>query len=580
MYFWKYILAKKAGLSQKKCNMALYGLPVLPIAEAFEKTVTGNPISVTDALAQDALSLQVSFTPTQDGTPSIDSEPTTEPYLSKVIPRGNKEYYSLVGGTVRWSQLFDSRKVTTHRGINATFDDGQITLSGISEGSYSNCLGNFPVSIGHKYIIFAKTIANPNNLPFNVTLNNNVSKKIRGNGYEINTASNTTSTASFGFDNLTANADYTGVVVIVTVHDLTEMFGSATIADYAYTLEQSTAGSGIAWLKSYGFFSKDYYPYNPGELISANTSGHKIGSTTYPIDPIDLRGLFKLDVNNKLYCDGDIYPPSGNVERKRGRVDLGTLNWTYFSSTAMFKSNVVEDLKTISGYYKETNLICPRYTAGTTNSQPQNDKEITITINNQELRIMDTAYTDATVFKNSLSGCYVEYDLATPTTESATPYTSPIDVEAGGTEEFIDSRTVPIPVGNETYYASEFEVHGKTGVTVSHGATSSDTPTEYEVEFTSQGTVYGGTVDIVSGVLTVTWGYIASYNSETLTGRWMSSKDVYAEGTTPSTGAEVAYELATPQTYQLTPQQVQMLLNDNYLTTEDGIITITYMAGK
>ena len=100
------------------------------------------------------------------------------------------------------------------------------------------------------------------------------------------------------------------------------------------------------------------------------------------------------------------------------------------------------------------------------------------------------------------------------------------------------------------------------------------------MEFTSQGTVYGGTVDIVSGVLTVTWGYIASYNGETLTGRWLSSKDVYAEGTTPSTGAEVAYELATPLTYQLTPQQVQMLLGDNYLETPDGTITITYMAGR
>ena len=105
MYFWKYILAKKAGLSQKKCNMALYGLPVLPIAEAFEKTVTGNSISISDALTQDALSLQVAFTPTQDGTPSIDSEPETSPYLSKVIPRGNKEYYSLVGGTVAWNQI-------------------------------------------------------------------------------------------------------------------------------------------------------------------------------------------------------------------------------------------------------------------------------------------------------------------------------------------------------------------------------------------------------------------------------------------------------------------------------------------
>ena len=35
------------------------------------------------------------------------------------------------------------------------------------------------------------------------------------------------------------------------VIDLTILFGSATIADYIYTLEQATAGSGVAWVKQY-----------------------------------------------------------------------------------------------------------------------------------------------------------------------------------------------------------------------------------------------------------------------------------------------------------------------------------------
>ena len=58
------------------------------------------------------------------------------------------------------------------------------------------------------------------------------------------------------------------------VHDITQSFGS-TIADYIYSLEQATSGSGIAWLKSYGFLQKDYYAYNSGELISVSTSAHK-----------------------------------------------------------------------------------------------------------------------------------------------------------------------------------------------------------------------------------------------------------------------------------------------------------------
>ena len=40
------------------------------------------------------------------------------------------------------------------------------------------------------------------------------------------------------------------------VFDLTQMFGS-TIADYIYTLEQNTAGSGVAWFRK--LFPKDYY---------------------------------------------------------------------------------------------------------------------------------------------------------------------------------------------------------------------------------------------------------------------------------------------------------------------------------
>lgn len=63
------------------------------------------------------------------------------------------------------------------------------------------------------------------------------------------------------------------------------------------------------------------------------------------------------------------------------------------------------------------------------------------------------------------------------------------------------------------------------------------------------------TVDVdASGDVTVTrrTGYIASYNGESLPGRWISSHDVYAEGATPTTGAQVVYELAVPETEALT----------------------------
>lgn len=91
-------------------------------------------------------------------------------------------------------------------------------------------------------------------------------------------------------------------------------------------------------------------------------------------------------------------------------------------------------------------------------------------------------------------------------------------------------------------------------------------------------TVYGGTVDLVDGTLTVTKGYIASYSGQTINEPWISDRDEYVSGTTPSTGAEVCYELATPQTYQLTPMQVRSLLHDNNVWSENGTIEVTYIA--
>ena len=89
-------------------------------------------------------------------------------------------------------------------------------------------------------------------------------------------------------------------------------------------------------------------------------------------------------------------------------------------------------------------------------------------------------------------------------------------------------------------------------------------------------TVYGGTLDVTTGLLTVTHGNIASYNGESLPGKWISSIDVYSAGGTPTTGAQVVYELATPQTYQLTPTEVDLLLGDNNVWADTGDMTLTY----
>ena len=64
-------------------------------------------------------------------------------------------------------------------------------------------------------------------------------------------------------------------------------------------------------------------------------------------------------------------------------------------------------------------------------------------------------------------------------------------------------------------------------------------------KLTLPSTIYGGEI-AADGTGRQTWGYIASYAGEALPGEWISDRDVYAEGTTPTIGAEVAYKLAEP----------------------------------
>lgn len=127
-------------------------------------------------------------------------------------------------------------------------------------------------------------------------------------------------------------------------------------------------------------------------------------------------------------------------------------------------------------------------------------------------------------------------------------------------------------------FPNEFYNYNSGTVTCA-SAVNGDIYKQIQIDWTSEaGTVYGGTIDVATGVLTVTDGYIASYNGETLPSTWISDRDVYASGTTPTTGAEVVYKLATPQTYQLTPQQLATFFGTNNIFADCGSTEVEYRA--
>lgn len=178
---------------------------------------------------------------------------------------------------------------------------------------------------------------------------------------------------------------------------------------------------------------------------------------TYPLDAsLTLRGIPKLDAQNRLYWDGDEYTPDGKVTRRYGVVDLGTLAWSYQTSgsavapffkhnlsNAKYDGNILSDI---------ANFICPKYI--TTVRTPSlfvdkslaADKDGTAT----QIQIKDSAYTDADAFKAAMSGVYLVYELATPTTETASEYQDIQIVDPYGTESFVTDGIVP--VGHVTQY--------------------------------------------------------------------------------------------------------------------------------
>lgn len=93
-------------------------------------------------------------------------------------------------------------------------------------------------------------------------------------------------------------------------------------------------------------------------------------------------------------------------------------------------------------------------------------------------------------------------------------------------------------------------------------------------------TVYGGEVDVTSGKLKV-YPHYSSYNGEPLSGKWLSSMDTYAAGTTPTTGAEVVDLSGDVYTeVDITPQAITPFLGVNNVWSDtNGDTTVDYKLG-
>lgn len=184
---------------------------------------------------------------------------------------------------------------------------------------------------------------------------------------------------------------------------------------------------------------------------------------TYPLDDsLTLRGIPKLDENNKLYFDGDVYSADGTVTRRYGIVDLGTRDWTYVTvgSGSQFRASLA-NVKIVASNVLY-NATCTKYQIVPYSSITDGTASMYYTTVNG-INILDSAYTDPAAFKAAMSGVYLVYELATPTTEEADPFQSPQIVDDFGTERYVDyayeagNRDFEIPVGHDSFYQANLK---------------------------------------------------------------------------------------------------------------------------
>lgn len=496
----------------------------------------------------------------------LSNEKTTDtaPYLYRLNPHGNRVKPCIVGASVGANQTYKPAGTAgTYLGLTVTANaDESTTVSGTSTstgniGLQVNNPSTYPsvYTKDHIYALYGMQSGVQN-----ARLNRFVGVQMNdyGSGVICKATGNGTATDSVRVVIENINKAYNFTVRPQFI-DLTLMLGSA-IAEKALEKEQSVAGSGIAWLRSYGLLPEAYEAYNAGSIKSVNTSGRKTvgvnqwdeqtrlgtydsstgaynsgyndrlctknkisvlpsttyylaksgqqgniyyydandafisseinkgGSTfttpsncryvnvsfgsaygatyhndisinypstdhdyhayeayTYPTEATDLRGILKLS-GDTIYADGDLYPPSGEGTRKYGVLDLGAQDWTY--SGGGFYTNVIASLvKKPASTSELGNYICNKLTQKASAVAWSENNQFSIASNGNLWARTDGASSDPAAFKTAMSGVYLVYELATPTTASLAPYTE--IQQALTTEEWLGSE---VPVGQSSEY--------------------------------------------------------------------------------------------------------------------------------
>ena len=215
-------------------------------------------------------------------------------------------------------------------------------------------------------------------------------------------------------------------------------------------------GAGVNLFKT--LFAEDYYPYTANTLMSCKPTSKVIKDSdnqtiqTITLSGVELRGLIKVGTNG-LYADGDIDDGSGTGEVRYGIVDLGDLNYS-FGFGGIQTSSLVSVIKSPTTS-QNSGLICECFITGISGEDVCYIIQAGSTYEGRVVFLPSITYATADDFKTAVTGKYLVYELATPTTQTLTAWNNPIKACEGGTEEFTDTRTIKLPSGHDTIYSKK-----------------------------------------------------------------------------------------------------------------------------
>ena len=208
------------------------------------------------------------------------------------------------------------------------------------------------------------------------------------------------------------------------------------------TVIEQSLGITISTVEEFeAMFPADYYPYSDPTIISSQTDRVDVATADGTATQQITTNFPALNSAGSAYDYIDLN--EGKLHQRVGVVDLGTLEWNYFSNYSYFavdKSSVPSNMGFQSwGYDVIGNILCSKYPTSKWSDVSKSDKDKFIALQETYFAIKDTAYTDAATFKAAMQGVMLYYELAEEVItdiEIPTELSDWLTVEAGGSITF------------------------------------------------------------------------------------------------------------------------------------------------